>query len=79
MLGRTEARTRDRMYCQIIRTVRDISRDDRVKNCDMQFANTDRLKENYGIDYSIYGIHVLACFRFSHGLLACGRMPICTS
>ena len=26
MLGRTETRTRDRMYCQMIRTVRDISR-----------------------------------------------------
>ena len=31
MLGRTETRTRDRMYCQMIRTVRDISRDDRAR------------------------------------------------
>ena len=30
-LGRTETRTRDRMYCQTIRTVRDISRDDRAR------------------------------------------------
>ena len=31
MLGRTETRTRDRMYCQTIRTVRHISRDDRAR------------------------------------------------
>ena len=31
MLGRTETRTRDRMYCQTIRTVRDISRNDRAR------------------------------------------------
>ena len=31
MLGRTETQTRDRMYCQTIRTVRDISRDDRAR------------------------------------------------
>ena len=55
MLGRTETRTRDRMYCQTIRTVRYISRDYRAriatsKNCDLRFANTDRLKENYSIN-----------------------------
>ena len=31
MLGRTETRTRDRMYCQTIRTARDISRDNRAR------------------------------------------------
>ena len=31
ILGRTEKRTRARMYCQTIRTVRDISRDDRAR------------------------------------------------
>ena len=30
MVGRIETRTRDRIYCQTIRTVRDISRDDRA-------------------------------------------------
>ena len=30
MLGRIEIRTRDRIYCQTIRTVRYISRDDRA-------------------------------------------------
>ena len=31
MLGRTETRTRDRIYCQTIRSVRDIYRDDRAR------------------------------------------------
>ena len=31
MLGRIETRTRDRIYCQTIRAVRDISRDDRAR------------------------------------------------
>ena len=31
LLGRTETRTRDMMYCQTIRIVRDISRDDRAR------------------------------------------------
>ena len=31
MLGRIETRTRDRIYCQTIRTVRSISRDDRAR------------------------------------------------
>ena len=31
LLGRTETRTRERMYCQAIQTVRDISRDDRAR------------------------------------------------
>ena len=31
MLGLIETRTRDRIYCQTIRTVRDISRDDRAR------------------------------------------------
>ena len=55
-LGRTETRTRDRMYCQLIRTVRDISRDDRaiIATCCLQTL-TDRHKENYSIDvYTMY-------------------------
>ena len=51
MLGRTDTRTRERMYCQTIRTVRDISRDDRaiIATCSLR-TPTDRLKENYSID-----------------------------
>ena len=53
LLGRTETRTRDRMYCQTIRIVRDISRDDRARiaTCSLRTL-TDRLKENYSIDVS---------------------------
>ena len=55
MLGRTELRTRDRIYCQTMRTVRDISRDDRARiaTCSLRTQNdrqTDRLKVNYSID-----------------------------
>ena len=59
MLGRIQTRTRDRIYCQTIRTVRDISRDDRVRiaNCSLRTL-TYRLKENYSIDYSIDKAHV---------------------
>ena len=32
LLGRTETRTRYRMYCQTVRIVRDISRDDRTRS-----------------------------------------------
>ena len=51
LLGRTDTRTRDRMYCQTMRTVRDISRDDRARiaTCSLRTL-TDRLKENYSID-----------------------------
>ena len=51
MLGRIETRTRDRIYCQTIRTVRYISRDDRARiaTCSLRTL-TDRLKENYSID-----------------------------
>ena len=50
-LGRIETRTRDRIYCQTMRTVRDISRDDwaRIATCSLRTL-TDRLKENYRID-----------------------------
>ena len=53
MLGRTETRIRDRIYCQTIRTVRDISRDDRARitTCRLRtLTNTDRLKADYSID-----------------------------
>ena len=51
MLGRIETRTPDRIYCQTIRTVRDISRDDCaiIATCSLRTL-TDRLKENYSID-----------------------------
>ena len=51
LLGRTDRRTLDRMYCQTIRTVRDISRDDRaiIATCSLRMQ-TDRLRENYSID-----------------------------
>ena len=55
ILGRTETLTRDRIYCQMLRTVRDISRDDRARNatCSLRTPtdrHTDRLNVNYGID-----------------------------
>ena len=45
MLGRIETRTRDRIYCQMIRTVRDISRDDRARiaTCSLR-TPTDRMR-----------------------------------
>ena len=64
MLGRTETRTRDRMYFQTIRTVRDISQDDRaiIATCSLR-TPTDILKENYSIDVkpnTDYAQHLLA-------------------
>ena len=52
MLGRTDTQTRERKDLQSIRTVWDISRDDRAKiaTCSLRTA-TDRSKENYSIDY----------------------------
>ena len=51
LLCRTDTRTRDRMHCQTIRIVIDISRDDRARiaTCSLRTL-TDRLKENYSID-----------------------------
>ena len=55
MLGRTETRTRDRMCLGMIRSVRDISRDDRARiaTCSLR-TPTDRLMENYSIDNDIF-------------------------
>ena len=58
MLGRIETRTRDRIYCQTMRTVSDISRDDRARiaTCSLR-TPTDRqtdLKENYSIDLASF-------------------------
>ena len=51
MLCRIETRTRDRIYCQTIRTVIDISPDDRARIATCRLRTpTDRLKENYSID-----------------------------
>ena len=57
MLGRNETRTRDRMYCQTIRIVRDISRDDqaRIATCRLR-SLTDGLKENYSIDENVLDV-----------------------
>ena len=51
ILGRTEMRTRDRICFQTIRSVRDISRDDRARiaTCSLRTA-TDRFKANYSVD-----------------------------
>ena len=51
LLGRTETRFRDRMYLGRIRSIRDISRDDRARiaTCSLR-TPTDRLKANYSID-----------------------------
>ena len=51
ILGRTETRTRDRMYLGRIRSVRDISRDDRARiaTCSLR-TPTDRFKANYSED-----------------------------
>ena len=48
LLGRTETRTRDRMYCQTIRTVRDISRDvrTRIAICSLR-TPTDRQTQTF--------------------------------
>ena len=52
LLGRTETRTRYRMYFQTIRTVRDISRDDRARiaTCSLR-TPTDRLKVEFLVLY----------------------------
>ena len=51
MLGRTETWTRDMMYCQTIRTVIDISWDDRAGIA--TYILRRRLNENYSIDYTV--------------------------
>ena len=64
MLGRTETRTRDKIYCQTIGTVRDISRDDREELrpavCERRLTDiqTYILKENYSIDMPYYRLSV---------------------
>ena len=68
LLGRTETRTRDRVYCQTIRIVRDISRDDgaRIATCRLRTL-TDRLKENYSIDmYLITIIYIFNYYNYAH-------------
>ena len=58
LLGRTESRTRDRIYCQTMRTVRVISRDDRARiaTCSLR---------NYSIDY-VHNNHCYYCFNYYH-------------
>ena len=74
MLGRTGTRTGERMYCQTIRTVIDIFRDDRARiaNCRLRTPtdrHTDRLKDNYSIDvngltayFHLYDIGKIMCY-----------------
>ena len=63
-------RTRDRMYCQMIRTVRDIYRDDRARIATCTLGTpTDRHKENYSIDACSCSrnedtLHTRGLFRF---------------
>ena len=52
LLGRTESRTRDRMYCQTIRTVRDTSPEtieQELRPAVCERRQTDLIKENYSI------------------------------
>ena len=62
MLSRTETRTRDRIYRQTMRTVREISRDDRgrIATCSLRTPTdrqTDRSKDNYSIDYYMHAYY----------------------
>ena len=52
LLGRAEMQTRDRMYLGRIRSVREISQDDRARigKTGSLRTPTDRLMENYSID-----------------------------
>ena len=78
MLGRIETRTRDRIYCQTMRTVRDISRDDRARiaTCNLRML-TDRLKENYSIDDNLPSFHFLVLLAeiFISGVAGTRLMP----
>ena len=62
---RTEMRTRNRMYPQTIRTVRDISRDDRarIETCSF-LTQTDRFKENYSIDAGHETLQLIPVVRY---------------
>ena len=63
MLGRTDTRTRESMYCQTIRRVRYISRDDRARiatTCSLRTpteGQTDRLKDTYSVDTDLRHLH----------------------
>ena len=66
MIGRIETRTRDRIYCQTMRTVRDISRDDRARIaiCSLRTPTdrqTDRLKVNFSIDKECVNQYGIMC------------------
>ena len=70
ILGRIETRTRDRIYCQTIRTVIYISRDDRARIaiCSLQ-TPTDRLKENYSIDMEYLEQYIYYIGKTNHTIL----------
>ena len=50
MLGRTETRNRDRVYCQTIRTIRCISRDGRARIAICSLRTPTEIRRNYSID-----------------------------
>ena len=76
MLGRTDTQTRERMYCQTIRTVRDISRDDRARIATCSLRTPEELQENkYFITwiphyiYPVFGLGVFSMAR-RHALVS---------
>ena len=81
--GRKESRTRDRMYCLMIRSVRDIYRDDRARiaTCTLRTL-TDRNRENYSIDYYFYNYCVSAhlnrdiCSAFNNIMIITSWVPV---
>ena len=82
MLGRIETRTRDRIYCQTIRTVRDISRDDRARiaTCNLRMP-TYRLKENYSIDLlfltpRLHHYYILSTVRLNYSTQDFVKRPV---
>ena len=79
ILGRTETRTRDRMYYQYTNSLRHLPRRS-SNNSDLQFANCDRqtygLEENYSIDYHVIGIIFHQLNSLSSSIFSClGRFP----
>ena len=61
LLGRTEKRTHDRMCCQMIRTVRDISRDDQARIATYTVAWLAHLlrMQSFGVQSSDQACHIL--------------------
>ena len=68
MIGRTETRTRCRMYCQTIRTVRNISQDDRARiaTCSL-LTPTDR---------QTYVRRIIVQMQRANHVVACIKAPV---